>query len=207
MPRRRSPAKVSAAEQEYRLPGRRALPRPGPAADGRCRPERLEKEGLDAIAQAVRREHKRLFTFALPPSTSSWRCAPSCTGKKPSIKRRVIAKRRQRRRAAAAVGKQKSYMVGKRLQRPRSMTARKLKSGNRIAGPAIVIEMDSTTVILPEHTGEVDAFGNILIYPDKSARKAAQHGGRARSSGRRNRRDRRSKQSHGFRRQDACQDH
>jgi hypothetical protein len=41
-----------------------------------------------------------------------------------------------------------------------------LKAGNRIAGPAIVMEMDSTTVILPKHHGRVDAYGNILIYPD-----------------------------------------
>ncbi len=42
----------------------------------------------------------------------------------------------------------------------------KLKAGNRIAGPAIVMEMDSTSVILPQHHGKVDAYGNILIYPD-----------------------------------------
>ena len=42
----------------------------------------------------------------------------------------------------------------------------KLKAGNRLKGPAIVIEMDSTTVILPKHTGHVDKLGNILIYPD-----------------------------------------
>ena len=43
----------------------------------------------------------------------------------------------------------------------------KLKAGNRIPGPAVVMEMDSTTVILPGHTGVVDRFGNILINPDK----------------------------------------
>ena len=42
----------------------------------------------------------------------------------------------------------------------------KLQAGNRIAGPAIVTEMDSTTLILPDHTGEVDAVGNIIIRPD-----------------------------------------
>ncbi len=42
----------------------------------------------------------------------------------------------------------------------------KLKAGNRIKGPAIVMEMDSTTVVLPKHTGLVDRLGNILIYPD-----------------------------------------
>ena len=42
----------------------------------------------------------------------------------------------------------------------------KLKAGNKVPGPAIVMEMDSTTVILPKHTGTVDASGCILIYPD-----------------------------------------
>jgi N-methylhydantoinase A len=41
----------------------------------------------------------------------------------------------------------------------------KLKAGNKIDGPAIVLEMDSTTVILSGHTGNVDKFGNILIAP------------------------------------------
>ncbi|MDP1907908.1 MAG: hydantoinase/oxoprolinase family protein, partial [Hyphomicrobium sp.] len=42
----------------------------------------------------------------------------------------------------------------------------KLRAGNRVAGPAIVTQMDTTTLILPGHAGEVDAFGNILIRPE-----------------------------------------
>ena len=41
-----------------------------------------------------------------------------------------------------------------------------LKAGNRIAGPAIVTQKDSTTVIHPGHFGEVDGHLNILIFPD-----------------------------------------
>ena len=41
----------------------------------------------------------------------------------------------------------------------------KLRAGDRIEGPAIVVEMDSTALILPEHVAEVDNFGNILINP------------------------------------------
>ncbi|MBM4256530.1 MAG: hydantoinase/oxoprolinase family protein [Deltaproteobacteria bacterium] len=41
----------------------------------------------------------------------------------------------------------------------------KLRPGNRMAGPAIVTEMDSTTVILPSFTGEVDRYFNIVIRP------------------------------------------
>ncbi len=38
-----------------------------------------------------------------------------------------------------------------------------LKSGDRIAGPAIVEEVDSTVVLHPDYQAEVDLHGNILI--------------------------------------------
>ena len=44
----------------------------------------------------------------------------------------------------------------------------KLKAGNVITGPAIVLEMDSTTLVLPGHEGQVDEYGNILITPSDS---------------------------------------
>ena len=43
----------------------------------------------------------------------------------------------------------------------------KLLAGNLITGPAMITEMDSTTLILPDHVGEVDSLGNILINPAK----------------------------------------
>ena len=41
----------------------------------------------------------------------------------------------------------------------------KLRQGDRIPGPAIVIEMDSTTLIESGCVATVDAVGNILINP------------------------------------------
>jgi N-methylhydantoinase A len=41
----------------------------------------------------------------------------------------------------------------------------KLEAGDKIPGPAIVVEMDSTTLIETRHAGTVDAHGNILIAP------------------------------------------
>jgi N-methylhydantoinase A len=37
-----------------------------------------------------------------------------------------------------------------------------------IVGPAIVGEMDSTTVVLPGYVAVVDAVGNLLINPDSA---------------------------------------
>jgi N-methylhydantoinase A len=39
----------------------------------------------------------------------------------------------------------------------------KLLAGHRIAGPAIVEQYDSTVVVFPEQTAEVDGYGNLLI--------------------------------------------
>jgi N-methylhydantoinase A len=41
----------------------------------------------------------------------------------------------------------------------------KLGAGTVVAGPAIVSEMDSTTLILPGHAATVDKVGNLLINP------------------------------------------
>jgi N-methylhydantoinase A len=41
----------------------------------------------------------------------------------------------------------------------------KLRAGDRIVGPAVVVEMDSTTLIETRHIATVDAVGNILINP------------------------------------------
>ena len=41
-----------------------------------------------------------------------------------------------------------------------------LRTGNRISGPAVITQKDSTTVIHPGHVGEVDHYLNLLIHPE-----------------------------------------
>ncbi len=50
----------------------------------------------------------------------------------------------------------------------------KLRPGNQIPGPAILTEMDSTTVVLPNFAGELDTYSNILIRP-AAQQKGAHH--------------------------------
>jgi N-methylhydantoinase A len=40
----------------------------------------------------------------------------------------------------------------------------RLQAGHRLEGPAIVEQMDSTTVLLPGQWAAVDAQGNLLIH-------------------------------------------
>jgi N-methylhydantoinase A len=124
----------------------------------------LKKRGLKAISEPFDAEHKRLFTFALPLEHEFVALRAVVQGRGISVRKPAIA-RGDRNPKAAAIGTQLVYMDRKKIKATVYDRA-KLKAGNRIRGPAIVIEMDSTTVVLPRHTGLVDRLGNILIYPD-----------------------------------------
>ncbi len=126
--------------------------------------EDLEKRGLPAIAEKFDAEHKRLFTFALPHEHELVTLRAAVRGKGITVQRPKVTQGDSNPRAAV-VGTQNAYMDARKLSAT-VYERSKLAAGNLIAGPAIVMEMDSTTVILPAHQGLVDDFGNILIYPE-----------------------------------------
>ena len=133
----------------------------------------LQKKGLKAISDKFDAEHKRLFTFTLPREHELVTLRAAVQGQGIKIKRPLLAKGGTYPKAAI-VGKQKAFMDGKDVNAIVYDRA-KFKAGNKVRGPAIVMEMDSTSVILPKHTGHVDKSGCILIYPDnfKAPKKAA----------------------------------
>jgi N-methylhydantoinase A len=126
--------------------------------------EELERRGLIAISEKFDAEHKRLFTFTLSLDHELVTLRAAVRGKSIEIERPAV-KRGGKDPQAAEVATQAAYMEGKDLT-ARVYDRAKLEAGNVIAGPAIVMEMDSTSVILPGHRGHVDALGNMLIYPD-----------------------------------------
>ena len=67
--------------------------------------------------------------------------------------------------AAAATTQQQIYVDGQ-FHFAQLYDRDKLLAGNKIKGPAVVTEMDSTTLILPGHQAQVDEFGNLLIRPE-----------------------------------------
>jgi N-methylhydantoinase A len=66
--------------------------------------------------------------------------------------------------SAAAIGRQTVFMDD-RDQEAVIFDRSKLKAGNVIVGPAIVVEMDSTSLVLSGHSGTIDEYGNIIIRP------------------------------------------
>jgi N-methylhydantoinase A len=119
--------------------------------------------GLTALTAAFDAEHRRLFTFNMEAEHELVNLRAVALGKELELPAAEIARgdgdpRRAKMRDHELwiAGGPKASIIYDRS---------KLRAGDRIKGPAIVIEMDSTTLIHPDFDAEVDAHGNILITP------------------------------------------
>ena len=124
----------------------------------------LRKKGFDVIGDSFDEMHKQLFTFALDADKELVNLRAVAQGKSADISAGKVAKGARTPSKNSQIGESTVYMDGKD-QIATLYDRSKLKSGNQLNGPAVVLEMDSTTVILSGHVGKVDAYGNILITP------------------------------------------
>lgn len=125
--------------------------------------EDLAREGLPTVGRAFDDIHRRLFTFALDTEHEIVNLRAAVQGKAPAVKARTLLEGGTDC-GQARVGRTEISADGHRVEATVYERAR-LKAGNRIVGPAIVYEMDSTTLILPGHAGTVHPSGSILIRP------------------------------------------
>lgn len=123
----------------------------------------LRDKGVALLTDAFDAEHEQLFTFKLGDGHEV-------------LMIRALAKAR-----SAAIAELQTGAAGNTLEQCRIHETRfyhegswhdcsiydrnKLHEGLVVPGPAIVSEMDSTTVILPGYDARVDAVGNLLINP------------------------------------------
>ena len=127
--------------------------------------KKLKSKGLSVIGDPFDDMHRQLFTFALEADKEIVNIRAVAQGKSAEIDAKKVTGSGSRTPVAAAkIGTSSVFMEGKNME-ANLYRRDKLKAGNKIDGPAIVLEMDSTTVILSGHTGNVDKFGNILIAP------------------------------------------
>jgi N-methylhydantoinase A len=120
-----------------------------------------------SIAEVTRRfdtEHEQLFTFALDAAHEIVGLRVVVQGaEKQFIGGEAVQAGKDA--SAAKVQATRLYADGK-WQEGFIYDRAKLKPGNHVPGPAVVTEMDSTSVILPGHVGVIDSTGNILIWPE-----------------------------------------
>jgi N-methylhydantoinase A len=123
----------------------------------------IERDGLGAVGAAFDEIHRRLFTFALDVEHEMVNLRAIVQGRAANVKFGRIEQ--GDRDASAALSGESRVWVNRGWSDAKVYDRSRLRAGNVVAGPAIVTEMDSTTLVLPEYSGEVDAFGNILIRP------------------------------------------
>jgi N-methylhydantoinase A len=125
--------------------------------------DELMEQGLALLTDRFDREHEQLFTFALGQDHEL-------------VMIRAIVRAPARQIAEVAVGQADAELADCRIHDTRFYyegawhdaviyDRGKLHTGVVVPGPAIVGEMDSTTVILPGYEARVDEIGNLLINP------------------------------------------
>ncbi len=123
--------------------------------------EELLEKGLALLTEKFDQEHEQLFTFALGEDHELVMIRAIVQARSRAIKE-VKVGREGASLEECKIHDSQFYYEGKNYDvgiYDRSL----LHAGMLVEGPAIVSEMDSTTVILPGHRATVDSIGNLLI--------------------------------------------
>jgi N-methylhydantoinase A len=124
-------------------------------------PEILRNDGIEGILKRFDEEHLRLFTFNMDTPHEIVNLRAVALGQSLNLPAAELPKG-DGSPAAAKMRDHTLWMDGKE-QAAVIYDRSKLRQGDIIPGPAIVVEMDSTTLIETGCVAKVDAVGNILI--------------------------------------------
>jgi N-methylhydantoinase A len=130
-------------------------------------PAVFAERGLEVIGETFDALHEKLYTFALQAEREIINLRAIVQGRETLADAGRIAAGGADA-SAAKIADEKIYADGGWCD---AGVYRRdlLQAGNIVAGPAIVTQLDSTTLILPGHEGEIDAIGNILIRPQAAS--------------------------------------
>ena len=126
----------------------------------------LKKKGLSAIGDKFDVQHEQLFTFSLDAEQELVNLRAVVKDKALSVKAPSVGRGGKEPTKKSIIDDNAEVFMEGKKQIATIYRRSLLKQGNVVHGPAIVTEMDSTTLILSGHNGRVDKFGNILINPD-----------------------------------------
>ena len=130
--------------------------------------EALQDKGLAALTDEFDRQHEQLFTFAhgkdheivmiravVKAKSSLTADLKEVSGSATDLKDAVIHETK--------------FYYEQDWHDASIYEREKLGVGTVVDGPAIIQEMDATTLVLPGHAATVDKVGNLLINPVKGA--------------------------------------
>ncbi|MFI0354973.1 hydantoinase/oxoprolinase family protein [Actinomadura sp. 9N407] len=121
-------------------------------------------DGMAALGKAFDAAHQRLFSFLLGNECELVSARAAVSGPRPNVQAPVLPEG-DGDPSAAVAGTTRLYVDGAETD-AKVYDRTRLRAGDVIAGPAIVTEMDSTTLVLPGHAATVHAGGSLLIRPE-----------------------------------------
>jgi N-methylhydantoinase A len=127
--------------------------------------DELKNKGVALLTDQFDAEHEQLFTFKLDDGHEVLMIRAVAKAKAKPIAERQIGQTGMSLEECKII-ESRFYYEGDWYD-ANIYDRNKLNIGLEVAGPAIVVEMDSTTVILPGFVATVDAIGNLLINPVK----------------------------------------
>ena len=126
-------------------------------------PDVLRKDGIAGLLSRFDEEHLRLFTFNMDTPHEIVNLRAVALGKILDLPAAELPMGNGD--PSAAKMRDHTLWMDGREQAAAIYDREKLRQGDTIKGPAIVVEMDSTTLIETGCVAIVDAVGNILINP------------------------------------------
>ena len=125
--------------------------------------QELKQKGVALLTDQFDGEHEQLFTFKLDDGHEILMIRAVAKAKARAIAERQVGETGMSLQQCE-IAPNKFYYEGD-WHDANIYDRNKLNAGLQVPGPAIVSEMDSTTVVLPGYVAEVDAVGNLLINP------------------------------------------
>lgn len=127
-------------------------------------PGSMTNGGLRDLETRFGTAHERLYGFKLEQSVELVNLRAVGTGKVDQVQFPKFSLE-DRDPSKAVVEQHRVYFDGN-FEQTNVYDRNMLRAGNRVTGPAILTQKDSTTVIHPGHVGEVDQYLNVLIRPE-----------------------------------------
>ena len=134
--------------------------------------EKLKADGVAWLGGEFDAQHQKQFLFTIDKDREVVNFRAAAVAESAQVLPRKLAGGGKEPPAGALIGKQTVWMDHKEQQACFYDRAQ-LLAGNAIAGPAVITEMDSTTLVLSGCEGVVDGNGNIIISPVKEAAPAS----------------------------------
>eukprot|EP01062_Namystynia_karyoxenos_P036083 TRINITY_DN262_c0_g1_i6.p1 TRINITY_DN262_c0_g1~~TRINITY_DN262_c0_g1_i6.p1 ORF type:complete len:1359 (+),score=565.70 TRINITY_DN262_c0_g1_i6:95-4078(+) len=121
-------------------------------------------DGTEWLKKRLEEEHTRAFTFTFDCDHEVVNLRVNVDGKAHDVRAKPLEVGGQTPPAESVLGKQDHYHGGKSHQATIYERA-KLLAANRVEGPAIIVEMDSTTLVPAGCVAKIDRLGMIVINP------------------------------------------